>query len=125
MPATIRGLQELRAEMLGRIGMMEPSGELGDLVKDVTIFAHSEAVKVTHVDTGALRSSHEINIRGLQGTVSIDPGATNPRSGQRVEEYAPFEHGRGGGHAFYEIATKRARQYAKQLLDKLAKRMAK
>ena len=57
---------------------------------------------VTHVDTGVAAGHHRMEINGLRGRVYIDPGATNPRSGQRTAVYGPYEHERGGEHAFYQ-----------------------
>ncbi|MCH8093069.1 MAG: hypothetical protein IH953_00605 [Chloroflexi bacterium] len=60
---------------------------------------------MTHVDTGALRASHrmELSSKGktARARIFIDPSAANPRTGRRVAKYGFYEHARGGSHAFY------------------------
>ena len=46
------------------------------------------AVSITPVDTGAWRDSHETEIVDDLARVYIDPGATNPKTGAFVEDYA-------------------------------------
>ena len=99
---SITGIQEAQAKNNRNIAALQPSGALGRAVQYGVIAAHRYAVGVTHVDTGALRSSHRMEITGLRGRVYIDPSARNPRSRQRTETYGPYEHERGGQHAFYQ-----------------------
>lgn len=99
----IRGLQQLQTANLQAIRAVRPDGALGDAVRGATIALHRVATIITHVDTGALRSSHRMEFRllgGATGRIFIDPGAINPR-GRRVAEYGEYEHDRGGSHAFY------------------------
>jgi hypothetical protein len=98
---TIRGIQEAQRANLSLIRSVKPGGSLEGAVKTATILAQQSAVRKTHVKTGSLRASHRINLQGLRGLVFIDPGATNPRSGNKPAEYGPMEHARGGQHAFY------------------------
>jgi hypothetical protein len=98
---TITGLQEAQAANNRLLARMQPRGALERAVLYGTTAAHRAAVVITHVDTGALRASHRMEVSGLRGRVYIDPGATNPRSGVRTAVYGPMEHARGGGHAFY------------------------
>lgn len=100
--ATITGIQEAQAQNLRRIAALQPSGAFGKAIRDATAEAHRYAVALTHVDTGALRASHRVEVTGVRGRVSIDQGASNPRSGRRTAEYGGYEHARGGSHAFYE-----------------------
>jgi hypothetical protein len=99
---TITGIQEAQAKNNRNMAALRPAGALGRAVQYGTIAAHRYAIGVTHVDTGTLKGSHRMEIGGLRGRVYIDPGATNPRSGQRATLYGPYEHQRGGGHAFYQ-----------------------
>lgn len=99
---TITGIQEAQAENNRVIASLQPSGALGRAVQYGTAAAHRAAVGMTHVDTGALRASHRMEVTGLRGRVYIDPSARNPRSRQRTETYGPYEHERGGTHAFYQ-----------------------
>ena len=101
----ISGLQELQDENARSIAALQPGGALGQAVKHVTAGAHRYTVAITHVDTGALRASHRMEVQGLRGRIYIDPTARNPRSGQRTSVYGPFEHARGGEHAFYDRAA--------------------
>lgn len=103
---TITGLQEVQDLNIRLIAAMKPSGGLGRAVKYATTEAHRYAVAITHVDTGALRASHRMEIEGLRGIISIDPTAKNPRSKALTSEYGVVEHERGGQHAFYERTVK-------------------
>jgi hypothetical protein len=94
------------------IAELRPSGKLGKAVQYGTIQAHRYAVGLTHVDTGSLKSSHRMEIKGLRGEVYIDPNASNPRSGRRTAMYGQYEHDRGGEHAFYQRVID---EYGKQI----------
>jgi hypothetical protein len=98
---TIEGLQEAQAWNNRKIATLRVSGAMGRAVRYGTTAAHRGAVARTHVDTGALRASHRMALYGDEGTVSIEAGATNPRSGLLTAVYGAMEHGRGGSHAFY------------------------
>lgn len=106
---TITGLQEAQAANNRRIAALKPSGAFGRAIQYATTAAHRYAIAETHVDTGALRASHRMEISGLRGRVFIDPGAANPRSGRLTSLYGFYEHERGGSHAFYAnvVATRR------------------
>ncbi|MCK6629347.1 MAG: hypothetical protein L6R45_29745 [Anaerolineae bacterium] len=121
---TIRGIQEALARNNERIAMLEPDGVFGRIIKEVTIFTHAEAVKQTHVDTGALRASHRMTVTGVRGLVFIDPGSVNPRTRARPAEYGQVEHARGGGHAFYRIARQRAEVHYRNLVRQMAQEVA-
>ena len=100
---TIEGLQAAQQAHIQLMAALKPSGAFGQAIQHATARAHRYAVAITHVDTGSLRASHRMRIhrRGLRGTVYIDPGAVNPRTGQRPADYGRTEHARGGSHAFY------------------------
>ena len=102
MRLTIEGIQGAQQANLRAIAALRPSGALGQAIRGASLAAHRYAVAVTHVDTGALRASHRVHLRGLEGVISIDPAAVNPRSRKRPAEYGVYEHARGGSHAFYE-----------------------
>lgn len=122
--ATIRGLQEAQAANVRMMAQLTPSGTMGVVVRDVLIDLHRYATAITHVDTGALRASHRMILRGLEGEIFIEPGARNPRSGAKTAEYGEAEEARGGSHAFYsrttneegEKALGRARQRLEQAI---------
>jgi hypothetical protein len=97
---TITGLQEAQAMNNRAIAALQPSGALGQAVQEATVAAHRWALIYTHVDTGALKSSHRMEVGGLHGRVYIGEGH-NPRSGRATAVYGPYEHERGGSHAFY------------------------
>lgn len=102
---TISGLQELQDDNARSIAALKPSGALGQAVKHVTAGAQRYTVAITHVDTGALRASHRMEVQGLRGRIYLDATARNPRSGQRTSVYGEHEHARGGSHAFYDRAA--------------------
>ena len=112
---TITGLQEAQAKNVRQIAALKPTGALGRAVQYGTVEAQRYAVINTHVGKyksgktgswvggGTLRASHRMQVDGVRGRVYIDPSATNPRTGQRAAEYGPYEHDRGGTHAFYQL----------------------
>lgn len=103
MRATIEGIQEAQAWNLRKIAAVRPRGALGRAILYGTTAAHRGAVARTHVDTGALRASQRMVMYGdSEGQVFLDGSATNPRTGQRTAAYGPWEHERGGEHAFYQ-----------------------
>lgn len=106
--STIQGIQEAQRANEQLIAAMKPSGALGRMVQYATVLAHRYTVAITHVDTGALRASHRMNVLGGRGEIYLDPTATNPRTGTPTAEYGPTEHARGGDHAFYERTEREA-----------------
>lgn len=102
MKTDIRGIQEAQRDNAKMVAAMQPNGGLGRAVQYGTIEGHRYAVAITHVDTGALRGSHRMDVSGAHGRIYIDPASVNPRSGQRPSVYGPYEHARGGPHAFYQ-----------------------
>lgn len=110
---SIKGIQEAQRANIRHIAAMKPGGGFGRAIQYATIQAHRYATSITHVDTGSLKASHRMDVSGLRGRVYIDPSspgirgrtATTRRSystKQRPSVYGPFEHGRGGKHAFYQ-----------------------
>lgn len=98
---TVRGLEEAQAVNMRRLAALRPEGELGRAVQTTVRELQTYAKGITHRDTTALQASHLGEVHGLQGRVFINPAAINPR-GQRPSEYGPYEHARGGSHAFYD-----------------------
>ena len=101
---------------LGRISMaVSPAGGLGRAVQATGEALQRYAAQVTHVETGTLAGSHRFTLLGdAAGRVAPGPDR-NPRSGQPASRYAPYEHARGGGHAFYERTLEEAgRRIAEQ-----------
>lgn len=99
---TIQGIQEAQAANNRLIAYLQPSSRMGALVKNVLTQAHRIAVMITHVDTGALRSSHRMRLDGIHGEIYIDPTSRNPDSAAKPYMYGVVEHARGGTHRFYE-----------------------
>lgn len=113
---SITGIQQAQERNLRAIAALSPVGALGRAVKLGTIEAHRYAVAITHVDTGSLKSSHRMDVNSLRGIVYPDAGATNPRSGRAVSDYAKWEHRRGGSHAFYaRVESERGAQIARSM----------
>lgn len=118
----IKGIQEAQAENAKRIARLQPRGEVGQKIKDLTSSAHRYAVSITHVITGSLRASHRMEIKGLRGRIYLDPSAVNPRSGQKPAVYGYYENKRGGEHAFYDRTVEEFEQKSEdaifQVVDK-------
>lgn len=100
--ATLEGLQRAQASNLKTMQLLMPRGYYGQMTYEVATQVHRHTVALTHVDTGALRASHRLTVRGLEAEVYLDPGATNPRTGAKTSVYGEVEHERGGDHAFYQ-----------------------
>lgn len=114
---TIEGIQRVQAANNQMIAAMKPSGAFGRAIQYATTAAHRYAVAITHVDTGALRASHRMQLEmgSLRGTIYIDPSSRNPRTGQRPSVYGIFEHARGGSHAFYRrVVDEKGRDIAEE-----------
>ena len=101
---TIQGLQELQDANLRITAALQPSGAAGAAVQRMALEAHRYLVGITHVDTGAYRASHyiELDLPKLRATITVRPEAKNPRTGKLVREYAIQEEARGGLHAAYQ-----------------------
>ena len=98
---------------LGRAAVaVSTSGGLGRAVVETAKRLRDVAGRVTHVDTETLAGSHRLTLVS-DAHVRVSPGDDrNPRSGQPASRYAPYEHRRGGGHAFYERTLEEAGQAA-------------
>lgn len=113
MGVSIYGIQAAQDAMVRTANAAKPRNGLGAAVKEATVAAHRYAVYLTHVDTGALRAAHHMAINGSRGEIYIDPAAARS-DGQRPSDYGPFEHERGGSHAFYERTVD---EYGRQILN--------
>lgn len=102
----IRGNKEAQRAMIVAANAVQPRGGLGRAIQFVTLGAVQYAQRVSHILTGALRSSHVPEFESgsgiSRGRVFIDPAAINPMHGKPVTDYASIEEARGGSHAFYE-----------------------
>ena len=59
------------------------------------------AREISHLDTGELQGSHRARYTSSKrAEVYIDSSVTNIK-GRKPSLYGPYEHARGGGHAFY------------------------
>lgn len=101
---TIEGLQKAQQQNQRRIAALKPTGVFGEAIRYATAELQRFAIAATHVDTGALKSSHMMEVDGLRGRIFLSPGAVNPQ-GQRPAVYGVYEHDRGGSHAFYELTV--------------------
>jgi hypothetical protein len=99
---TITGIQEVQRANLQAIAALRPQGAFGRAIIYAATAAHRYAVAITHVDTGSLRASHRVEVKGTRGRIYIDPNSVNPRSRTRPVVYGVYEHQRGGSHAFYQ-----------------------
>jgi len=111
---SIRGLQKAQQANARRIAALQPSGALGKALQAMVSQAHRWAIFYTPWETGSLRASHRMDVRGSRARVYIDPHARNPRSKTRPAVYGPRLHKqgeipglRGGIRAFYAYAVKK------------------
>lgn len=106
------GIQRLQRDNLSIMASLKPGGSLGRAVKWATMGVHRYAVRITHVDTGALRGSHQMSFREghgeAEGLVDISRATRNPKHGIPPFQYGPIEHARGASHAFYERTYREA-----------------
>lgn len=119
---TIRGIQEAQRWNLRAIAAMQPDGQFGRAIQYATTIVHRHAVSITHVDTGALRASHRIQLDGLRGRIYIDPSSVNPDSGARPAVYGAIEEARGGSHAFYRRTVNETQNFIYQRLGIMIQR---
>lgn len=121
MRLTITGIQHAQQRNQRQIAALRPSGAFGEAIREATVELERYAIAVTHVDTGALKSSHTMTVKGLTGQIFLSPSAVNPY-GLRPARYGPVEHARGGEHAFYDRTVAERGQ---QVLDRAAQRIAR
>ena len=93
--ANISGIQRAQAENNRRIAELKPQGAAGQALRRAGQMIIRYVVAITHVDTGALRASHRLEINGLRGRIYLDPSAKNPRTGAATAMYGAIEHARG------------------------------
>ena len=84
---------------------LDARGDLGDITLIMAGLALNYASSITHQDTATLWQSYVLDTSGLKSrsevVVHIDPSVTNPRN-ERPVKYGPYEHNRGGQHAFFD-----------------------
>lgn len=123
---SITGLQEAQFDNQKRIAALQPSGKLGEAIKEATLAAQRYAIQITHVWPilgGGLRASHRVEVKGLMGRIYIDPHAVNPR-GQMPAVYGFYENKRGGDHAFYDRTVEEfGGQAGNIIIDRIDKAM--
>lgn len=93
MQIQIKNLAETQAYFVRLLS--ETSGRgLEDLISKATARAHRYTTMIVHVDTGRLKNSLFPRTHG-RGNFAYGIVGTNVA-------YAPYEHDRGGSHAFFE-----------------------
>jgi len=92
--AEIKGLKETQERMAALLQEISAGGGLEAIIAKATLRAHRYATMIVHVDTGRLKNS-------LFPRVSAQGNDVYGIVGTNVV-YAPFEHGRGGDHAFFD-----------------------
>lgn len=99
------GYEEAMAANRKMIEALEPRSGLGAAVHTAVLDLQKYAIGVTHVWTGALRSSHRVEFTSLgstaEGVLFISSATKNPITGDRPAVYGWNEEERGGDHAFY------------------------
>ncbi len=121
MPVRIYGIQAAQAAMLRAVNAARPEGGLQAALKEAVPVAHRYAVAITHVDTGALKASHKITLHPTRAEIYLDPAARRS-DGRAPAVYGPFEHARGGSHAFYRRVVD---ERANEIGDAAARGMAR
>ncbi len=108
------GIAPIQAMQRHALGMLKESDGrhfLGSQIRDTTFRGVRYAQAFTHVDTGALRSSHipsfSASMTNAEGKIFIAPGQKNPRHGRYTDRYGVIEHDRGGSHSFYRLTYDR------------------
>ncbi len=79
---------------------IQPEGAYGKAIKTMSVMGQAYAMRVTHVDTGATKSAHMVDLSPMMGSIHLDPYARRG-DGRSPAQYGPYEEARGGGHAFY------------------------
>lgn len=99
----IEGLRELEG-YLQRVSTGLRGPLLWAAIQQATQAARDYAAEITHVITGSLQGAHETVMDSVrnEGRVQINRDARNPENDTPPYEYGVYEHGRGGGHSFYE-----------------------
>lgn len=87
------GLKETQDALVIALHNVSAQGGLREVVAKGTLRAHAYASKIVHVDTGRLKNSLFPIVEGSGNDVFGVVG-TNVA-------YAPYEHERGGKHAFF------------------------
>lgn len=91
---------------------LNPQGGLSKFLWFIGRQARGAAQMRTHVDTGALQTSHRVifsptgitQFGHAEAVVYVHP-VVNPRHGLLTTEYAHIEDSRGGSHAFYGLVV--------------------
>lgn len=96
---TIQGMQEAQAANLKIIAALSPKGAVGIATQEMTIRAFRWVVTMTHVKSGALKSSRRMDVQELKGIIYTESGR-NPK-GQNPRGYDVPEQARGGSHQTY------------------------
>ena len=97
----IEGKEEVKAELDKAAKVASQGGQMQQAVGIASRRARAYAVEVSHVWTGALKASHTIEQTGAHAEIYPSPAVINPRTKRSPAEYGPFEHRKGGDHAFY------------------------
>ena len=112
----VRNFYKVQA-YLRRAGL-QYRGAFRDTIRVLLEDFRAYAASVTHRQTGTLARSHSVfyDSSRLSGYVYPSPSAVKPfndptRPGAggrylRASEYGPYEHRRGGSHAFYEMTAR-------------------
>jgi hypothetical protein len=99
------GVERASAGVQKALRSLHATGHLRRAVQAGARVARDYASSITHIWTGTLATSHHYRTwdRGpydVAGEVYLGP-ERNPRTAQAASYYGPFEHARGGSHAFY------------------------
>jgi len=111
----VRGIEETTAALGELKAKATPGGRVGRILKLAAGQLLRYVLGIVHVDTGRLKNSMFQTPPEQSGNDLLAYVATNV-------EYAPYEHGRGGSHAFFARAV---REEGPSIADMYAKQMRK
>ena len=114
MATRFEGMEEVKRALDEAARIAQRGGALEKSAAFAARRAYYYVRSITHVDTGALKASHVIEQHGLRAYVYPSPAIINPRSRQRVTDYAFYENRRGGSHAFYTRMLEKMPEFAAQ-----------
>ena len=107
----VEAVQRIEREIAGA------NGAFSRAVGRASESAMRYAREVSHIVTGELQGSHRARYVGSKrAEVYIDPSVVNVL-GKKPGEYGPYEHQRGGAHAFY---ARTVSEYGPQILAEAA-----
>lgn len=103
---SVTGLRQAQAANVRLIKALDPRNEMGAITQRATLKVFYKMRSLVHRQSGTLAAALTVDFkataRTATGSVYIDTGVVNPRSGAYPAFYGPLENARGGSHAFID-----------------------